>query len=305
MILLWGRPEEAPLAAVHRVLARRGADVAMFDERRALSAALSLSGPADGDCALWLDGRRIDLGAVRGAYFRPHGTQPLLERVEHAQRDAAARRLEALSAELWGWADIAPAVVLNRPSLMASNASKPLQARLLAACGFTVPRTLVTSDPGAARGFIAEHGSVIYKSISSVRSIVARLDAAAAARLDALACCPVQFQEYVPGVDVRVHVVGGALFACEMRSQANDYRYAARQGFTTELAACDLPDDIAALCRAASATLGLALCGIDLRRTPDGRWVAFEVNPSPGYSYFAEATGAPIPEAIADLLLGG
>jgi len=304
MILLWGRPAEAPLAGVQAALLRRGARVALFDEARACGASLSLAADSADGGALWLDGCRIDLAQVRGAYFRPYGAPPP-QSVAPAARAAAARRSEQISAALWGWADIARATVLNRPALMASNASKPLQARLLAACGFDVPQTLVTSDAAAARAFAASQGAVIYKSVSATRSIVARLDAAAAARLDALSCCPVQFQQYVPGVDVRVHVVGEALFACEIRSPADDYRYAARQGLSTGLAACTLPDEVAARCRRAAAMLGLPLCGIDLRRTPDGRWLAFEANPSPGYSYFADATGAPIADAIATLLLGG
>jgi D-alanine-D-alanine ligase-like ATP-grasp enzyme len=41
------------------------------------------------------------------------------------------------------------------------------------------------------------------------------------------------------------------------------------------------------------------VAGIDLRRTTDGRWVCFEVNPSPGFVYFDDGT---ITEALADLL---
>jgi glutathione synthase/RimK-type ligase-like ATP-grasp enzyme len=305
MILLWGRPEEAPLADAREALARAGAEVVMFDERRALNATLRLSACSPDAGELCVDGRRIELQEVCAAYFRPYGTDSFLDRVELSRRGEVARRVGSVSASLWAWADVTRALVLNRPTLMASNASKPLQARMLAACGFETPVTLVTTDAGAARAFIAAQGEVIYKSISGTRSIVARLDPSKAARLDALACCPVQFQGYVPGVDVRVHVVGDEIFACELRSEADDYRYSGRSGQTTDVTAIDLPADIAALCRRASAALGLPLCGIDLRRTPDGRWVAFEVNPSPGYTYFASATGAPIARAIAALLMRG
>lgn len=49
--------------------------------------------------------------------------------------------------------------------------------------------------------------------------------------------------------------------------------------------------------------MGLLLAGIALRRTPEGGWVCFEVNPSPGFSFYEEATGQPIAAAVADLLL--
>jgi len=51
--------------------------------------------------------------------------------------------------------------------------------------------------------------------------------------------------------------------------------------------------------------LSLALAGIDLKRTPDGAWYCFEANPSPAYSYYQEATGQPIADALVRLLDAG
>jgi glutathione synthase/RimK-type ligase-like ATP-grasp enzyme len=50
--------------------------------------------------------------------------------------------------------------------------------------------------------------------------------------------------------------------------------------------------------------MGLLVSGIDLRVTGKGEWVCFEVNPSPGFTFY-EADGQPIAAAIADLLLAG
>jgi hypothetical protein len=69
------------------------------------------------------------------------------------------------------------------------------------------------------------------------------------------------------------------------------------------LAATQLPAQLAERCRAMALGMGLAVAGIDLRRTPEGRWVCFEVNPSPAFVYYEEATGQPIGQAIAQLLL--
>jgi D-alanine-D-alanine ligase-like ATP-grasp enzyme len=49
--------------------------------------------------------------------------------------------------------------------------------------------------------------------------------------------------------------------------------------------------------------MGLAVAGIDLRRTPEGQWYCFEVNPSPGFTYFQAQAGQAIDQAIAQLLL--
>jgi glutathione synthase/RimK-type ligase-like ATP-grasp enzyme len=48
----------------------------------------------------------------------------------------------------------------------------------------------------------------------------------------------------------------------------------------------------------------LTVAGVDLRWAPGGAWYCFEVNPSPAFSYFAQATGQPIARAIARLLAG-
>jgi glutathione synthase/RimK-type ligase-like ATP-grasp enzyme len=52
-----------------------------------------------------------------------------------------------------------------------------------------------------------------------------------------------------------------------------------------------------------AADMGLLVAGIDLRHTPDDRWVCFEVNPSPAFVFYEEATGQPIANAIARALV--
>ena len=135
-------------------------------------------------------------------------------------------------------------MVVNRPAAGRSNASKPYQLGLIAQAGFQVPDTLVTTDPAAARAFLREHGRLVYKSLSGIRSIVATLDARDEARLDNVRTGPVQLQAYVAGLDVRVHIVGEQWFACSVRSTAADYRYAGAAGTTAELSAFELPEHV-------------------------------------------------------------
>ena len=46
----------------------------------------------------------------------------------------------------------------------------------------------------------------------------------------------------------------------------------------------------------------MALTGVDLRRDLDGEWWCFEVNPSPGFTFYQTHTGQPIGHAVADML---
>jgi glutathione synthase/RimK-type ligase-like ATP-grasp enzyme len=100
-------------------------------------------------------------------------------------------------------------------------------------------------------------------------------------------------------------VVGDEVFACEVVSEADDYRYAAWQGAQVKIRSYNLPADCADRCRALAAAMKLLVAGVDLRRTPDGRWYCFEVNPSPGFTYYQAETKQPIGEAIAQLLIAG
>ena len=56
---------------------------------------------------------------------------------------------------------------------------------------------------------------------------------------------------------------------------------------------------LASVASALAASLGLEFSGIDLRITPDGEAVCFEVNPSPAFSYYEQAAGVPIAAALA------
>lgn len=63
-----------------------------------------------------------------------------------------------------------------------------------------------------------------------------------------------------------------------------------------------MPPEVTLRCFDLAKRLGLPLAGIDLRRTPDGEWYCFEVNPSPGFTYYEWNTGQPIAAAVAGLL---
>ena len=177
--------------------------------------------------------------------------------------------------------------------------------RLVApALGFAVPPSLVSNDPAEVLAFEAEHGPLIYKSASGVRSIVRELDAEARGRLDRLRHCPTLFQRRLRGSNVRVHVVGQEVYATEIDAEVVDYRYASRQGGHAELRPTTLEPRTRERCLRASQVLGLPFVGLDLMLEEDGQTYCFEANPSPGYSFFEDATGQDISGALARLLRG-
>ena len=305
MILLWGLPGDSPLAKVRAALGRRRAAVAFIDQRAVLETEIELTVDGTVEGVVRTPGREIPLGQVTAAYVRPYSSTqlPAIERA--GQFSDAWRHALGIDDALLTWADLAPADIVNRPAAMASNNAKPYQALFIQAAGFDVPATLVTTDPDAVREFWAEHTEIIYKSLSGVRSVVAKLEARHDQRLERVRWCPTQFQQYIQGPDYRVHVVGDRVFACEIRSPATDYRYASQQGLGIEIRPYQLPPDVSDRCRALSRSLALNVTGIDLRRDPEGRWYCFEANPSPAFTYYQAASNLPIDEAIADFLIAG
>lgn len=306
MILLAGIRSEPPLADVLDALVDARADVVFLNQRRFadldISYTVDAAGTVDG---LLRDGRRhIALREITAVYARLMDFHHLPELQSLAADDPERARCAVFHDDLSAWIDVCPGRVVNRTGAMASNGSKPFQAQLIARHGFLTPDTVVTNDPQVARDFYESCERVVYKSVSGVRSIVQTMTASDLERLDQIRACPVQFQDYVPGVDVRVHVVGAEVFATSVTTSATDYRYALRQvEEPARLSATDLAADVAERCVALAADLGLEFAGIDLKPHPDGGWYCFEVNPSPAYTYFEGQTGQPIAAAVARHLM--
>jgi RimK-like ATP-grasp domain len=302
VILLWGIATDDPLAAVGAALDLQGSPYVFVDQVAAAETDIELQVNESVTGHLAIRGEGIALEGVRAAYLRPYDYRRLM--TVRTAGDASGRwgRAAAVDEALGAWAEVTPALVVNRPSNMASNSSKPYQTELIRAAGFRVPPTLVTTDQRAALEFLERHGEVIYKSVSGVRSIVTRLASDRIQDLGDVANCPTQFQAYLPGSDYRVHVVGADTFVSGVESAADDYRYASRDGHSVTIRATSVPSDLENACRDLAISLGLVAAGIDLRVTPEGEWYCFEVNPSPGFTFYEDATGQPIAASMARLL---
>lgn len=309
MILFCGIPTEAPLALAIEAAEAAGVPHVVLSQRTLAHCDLTLE-VSDGvvDGCLTIGGADYDLASFTGVYVRlmeQTGLPEARPRRSCPPDPVAEARLALLHRMLIEWLEVTPARVANRASAMLSNFSKPYQAQLIARQGLLVPPTLVTNHAPAVRAFAGAHERLIFKSISSIRSIVRELDVGARRDLARLRNLPTQFQARIAGADVRVHVVGEEIFACAIESEAVDYRYAARDRLEVAMAPCTLPDDVARACLRLSAELELPFCGIDLKRTPDGRYFCFEVNPSPAYSFYEECTGQSISTALVGYLGGG
>jgi hypothetical protein len=306
MILLCGLPTESPLAMVREQLDRVSAPYLFFNQRQFATSQCEFeisAGRLTG--RLEIDQQGCSLDEIHSVYVRLLDDQALPELQHDPESSPRRQHCRRLHDALIQWLDLTPARVVNRLAAMGSNASKPYQAQLIQSQGFKTPETLITNDPKMVEDFYRQHQRVIYKSVSSVRSIVQMMTDHDLTRLHQIRWCPTQFQAFVDGMNVRVHVIGTKVFATAVHCEVTDYRYAAQAGGSAELEAVDLADDLAERCVHLAGALGLAFAGIDLKVTPDDEVYCFEVNPSPGFSYYEHHTQQPIAQAVAQYLIDG
>lgn len=301
MILVAGIPSETPCRLIIEAAEAEGAPLVVLHQRESGGSAITLDirgGQVTGSLRL----RETDwpLDAFTGIFVRLMDPQDLPELGQGRWKSdpELVDRVEAFHETLYEWLELTPALVMNRVSRMASNMSKPYQAQLIRKVGLLTPPSLVTNNADEVRDFQRIHGKVIFKSVSSIRSVVKILEGPKMAQLNQVRHLPTQFQALIAGVDLRVHVVGEEVFATEIKSGAIDYRYAGREDLDVEMVPITLPAEIEDRCRRLSNYLELPLAGIDLRRTPEEEYYCFEVNPQPGYSYYQENTGQDIARAI-------
>ncbi len=291
---------------VLEALRRLGAEAVLLDTSAFPSrAAISFEHGARGrDWTLDGPAGRIRAHDVTAVWWRrplPLAPEPSLGR-EHAA--FAVRQTYAALAGLAASLDVR---WVNDPWRDDAASRKPRQLAAAERVGLRIPRTLVTSDPARARAFLRRvRGRAVHKAVDATPEdwrttrIVGPADVA---RLPALRLAPVILQEYVPGVDVRVTVVGGRLFAAAIDARGTFSPHDFRNAFDeARVERCALPRDVARRLRALLSELGLSYAAIDLRRRDDGEHVFLEVNPSGQWLFIERQTGMPITKAVAELL---
>lgn len=302
--------------AVCSLLSRSGIPFLRHDTASTVtSSTVSWTISATSDVPVLTLGRRdssplpVDFRLIRAVWYRrPEWPAPDNE-VDAARFHAWA----ALLGALWEHLD---ARWLPAPPHVLRRIAKPVQLLRARDLGWDVPDTLVSTDPDTVLDFYERHGGrVLSKRITHLRRSPTEHDRLRYTEpftrrdlrhIEAVRTAPVVFQEYVAKrVELRVTVVGEAVFAAEIHSQAanrtrHDWRH-------YDIAATPhrphrLPDDIADRCLALVHSFGLRFGALDLVLTPDGRYVFLELNPNGQYLWIERLTGLPISAAVADLL---
>ncbi|MBI4616557.1 MAG: hypothetical protein HY720_23305 [Planctomycetes bacterium] len=323
MILIVTGSADKSADAVLAALDRRGAPWVRFDtDDLPLRASVVLDPVRRDRSALVLgNGRQIAIASLRAAWLWKGAPHDLPENLAPAERDLVDGACQDSLAGLFGLlAD--HVLVVNPPGAFLRAHDKARQLRVAREAGLAVPETLITNSPDAARDFCERLGRVVFKMVN--RSLWTRHDPDIGGRvftrllgpgdvegLGSLQGCPGILQEFVEKrFDIRVTVVGGAVLAAEIHSQADprtaiDFRHQVELERPLVHRPHALPDPVAGACLEVVRRLGLVYGAIDLVLAPDGRYVFLEVNPSGTFAWVEELAGLPISERMAELLARG
>jgi glutathione synthase/RimK-type ligase-like ATP-grasp enzyme len=306
-------------------LDRLGVEHGLFCPAEVASRALMTQEISSGGdrCRIGLaDGRVVEAAAVRAVWYRKPGAPRLDDRIAEHEKEFAFAEARA---GLTGVYDaLAGAYWISPLERIGHAANKLRQLRRAVGVGFTIPRTVFTNDVAEARAFAATcRDGMVYKAVGASlltrragpwepARVVGELfttvltDELLEAGLDRLTVCPGLLQERVrKDVELRVTVVGDAVFAAEIASQdhpngRDDWRRA--NVYEVEHRRHDLPDPVERACLALVRAFGLEYGAIDLIRTPDGGYVFLEINANGQYGWVEGLTGMPISRAIAERL---
>ncbi|NIE94705.1 hypothetical protein F3J09_29145 [Bacillus sp. Ab-1751] len=177
-----------------------------------------------------------------------------------------------------------PGVVINRPSRLSLNISKPLQMKAIAGSSNQTVKPIPTflSNVRTNIGTTPANETIV-KSISYVRSKVVTLNDERLLHGEGALSCPIQMQPKLQGVCIRAHVCGEAVYAVRIDGEEVDYRYAEKINMTE----FELPQDVETWCLQAARSEGLELAGIDfIYEEAVGLFWCLEINPAPGYHWF-------------------
>jgi hypothetical protein len=311
VILTWAQDLHAH--AVAEAIERKGGAVHMlytpdFPARLGLSI---LPGRA-GTTLLCHDPLPVELGPgcgsvwARRTFFAPppaafaRGEQRTIERECRSMREGF---FELLCPEAF-W--------VNPPG---GGRSKPAQLAAATRCGFRIPPTLVSNDPEAIGKFVrAAPGAVVYKTFNGLVPTTVLTEEMLAER-GILRWTPGIYQEYVgKRYELRITAIGRRLFAVRINSQQTargriDWREAQRvaRGEVGDLTfgVVKVSVEVARCCRRLMGALGLVFGAIDLIVTPGGEVVFLEVNPEGQFLWIEAATGLPLVDALAEMLVQG
>lgn len=266
---------------------------------------LDFDGSWSGQLDLLTSGRVVDARHIRSVWWRRPGGFRLPDYLDDWERELGQARVTQALRGLWSGLDC---YWMSHPDAVDGADWKVEQLCRAYSLGFEIPRTLVTNDPAEARRFHRScGGQMVWKALSGPYLAARRYEyhhprarppeylmtgttligTDELDKLDGIRLVPSMFQQLVPKrLEYRVTVIGDAVHAAEIDSQASDATLIdSRVSLSVPYRRATLPDTVQQRCLEFVASYGLQFSALDLVLTPDGRYVFLENNPVGQFGY--------------------
>lgn len=253
------------------------------------------------------DGREINLSAITSAWWRrPQPFTVSADMTNGIDRHFTIGECHATISGLW---KLLPARWMNPPVEDEVASRKAYQLMVAQSVGLIIPETLISNNPEHARSIIEANAGkgTIYKSFSATQEAWRETRLIKEDELNKLSnvkYAPVIFQEYIHSIaDLRITIVGNKVFPAAIYIPDSSYQVDFRMTYaTSKIVAHQLPEEIEEQLLHFMRKLNLIYGAIDMRLTPEGKYVFLEVNTAGQWLFMEEPTGLPISKAIADWL---
>ena len=197
---------------------------------------------------------------------------------------------------------------MNSPQSQFLADVKNYQLAVARNAGFSIPETIISSDPFELREFWEKkNGLVISKAIHKgcLGSVGDRYELIFTTiveknRLYLLdGSIPVMFQQYVDKKrEFRIAVVKNDVFSCTVGDGEKETDWRVSKTATKNSAIVELPTNVQELCRRVVANLGLCFGMIDIIESTDGKYYFLEVNQQGVWTWMELELGLPISQSI-------
>ncbi|MBU3924620.1 hypothetical protein KKD57_06125 [Patescibacteria group bacterium] len=262
-----------------------------------------------------IDGKSYNINDFSAIwYLKPHLPRKLLEFKPEKYRHFIHKQFYEMRQAIWTL--FSDKKWIDNPWAIYKAENKIYQLHI-ASQYFTIPDTLVTSDPVKVKSFYNKNnGKIIVKTLALAPMIdkvlyTNRITEELIVNIDSLKMSPSIFQTEIcfKSHELRVVVVNNQIFAVKIDSQqdeqtALDWRKKPKiENFEIKMTQTELPEYIESQIHKFMNVLGLQFGCIDMAVTSSGEYIFFEINPN-GQWYFVQAnTGAQIAKSIAKLLV--
>jgi glutathione synthase/RimK-type ligase-like ATP-grasp enzyme len=297
-ILILGADDDEHAVHMHDHLSQCGADAVQVDCGWFPGDMTIVFDPSEGGGEIVVpDGRSISFDDVSAVYWRNYDGMRPANLPDEMQSHIAENDSRSLFESLLIWL---PAKWVNGWEAVQLHQTKPVQLAMVAQLGVSIPRSIITNAAQPLVDFIDRNPNSIFKPVQGgAHTRRLKRSDIKPENLESLRVAPVTIQNEIPGTNIRAFVAGERVLACEVLTDAIDFR----DDKAPDIRPHPLTPENQEMCRRIARTLGLLWTGIDFRLTPDGRYVFLEANPSPMFMGFEEYSGLPLTAALSDLLL--